>query len=92
MEFHHISSTKYLSFLDQNDCPPPKCGELSEYTESAHNEVEDLSSKYMNGSNVYDRCGHDTTHLLLLFIVILLVNVIGKYTTPTVSVGGLQHL
>ena len=47
----------YLSFLEQNDCTPPKCGELSEYTDSAHTEVEDLSSRYMNGSNVYDRCG-----------------------------------
>ena len=33
----------YLSFLD---CTPPKCGKLSEYTDSAHTKVEDLSSKY----------------------------------------------
>ena len=32
----------------------------AKYTDSAHTEVEDLSSRYMNGSNVYDRCGHDT--------------------------------
>ena len=34
-----------------------------EYTDSAHTEVEDLSSRYMNGSNVYDRCGQDTRQL-----------------------------
>ena len=39
---------------------PPKCGELSEYTDSAHTEVEDLSSRCINGSDVYDRCGNDT--------------------------------
>ena len=53
----HLFYQIYLSFLEQNDCTPPKCGELSEYTDSAHTEVEDLSSRYMNGSNVYDRCG-----------------------------------
>ena len=56
----HLFYQIYLSFLEQNDCTPPKCGELSEYTDSAHTEVEDLSSRCMNGSNVYDRCGHDT--------------------------------
>ena len=49
----HLFYQIYLSFLDQNDCTPPKCGELSEYTDSAHTEVEDLSSRYTNGSNVY---------------------------------------
>ena len=56
----HLFYQIYLSFLEQNDCYPKKCGELSEYTDSAHTEVEDLSSRYMNGSNVYDRCGQDT--------------------------------
>ena len=56
----HLFYQIYLSFLEQNDCTPPKCGELSEYTDSAHTEVEDLSSRCMNVSNVYDRCGHDT--------------------------------
>ena len=56
----HLFYQIYLSFLEQNDCTPPKCGELSEYTDSVHTEVEDLASRYMNGSNVYDRCGHDT--------------------------------
>ena len=55
----HLFYQIYLSFPEQNDCTPPKCGELSEYTDSAHTEVEDLSSRCMNGSNVYDRCGHD---------------------------------
>ena len=59
----HLFYQIYFSFLEQNDCTPPKCGELSEYTDSAHTEVEDLSSRYMNVSNVYDRCGYDTRHL-----------------------------
>ena len=59
----HLFYQIYLSFLEQNDCTPPKCGELSEYTDSAHTEVEDLSSRCMNESNVYDRCGHDTRQL-----------------------------
>ena len=60
----HLFYQIYLSFPEQNDCTPPKCGELSEYTDSAHTEVEDLSSRCMNVSNVYDRCGHDTRLLL----------------------------
>ena len=59
----HLFYQIYLSFLEQNDCTTPKCGELSEYIDSAHSEVEDLSSRYMNGSNMYDRCGHDTRQL-----------------------------
>ena len=39
----HLLYQIYLSFLEQNDCTPP------EYTESAHTEVEDLSSRCMNG-------------------------------------------
>ena len=38
----HLFYQIYLSFLEQNDCTPPKCGELPEYTDSAHTEVEDL--------------------------------------------------
>ena len=34
---------------------PSKCGKLSEYTDSATLEVEDLSSRCMNGPNVCDR-------------------------------------
>ena len=44
----------YLSFIQQNDCTPP-------YTDSAHTEVEDLSSRCMNGSDEYDLCGYDKT-------------------------------
>ena len=43
----HLFYQIYLSFLEQNDCTPPRCGELSEYTDSAHTEVEDLSSRCM---------------------------------------------
>ena len=38
-------------------------GELSEYTDSAHTEVEDPSLGCMNVPNTYDRCGHDTRQL-----------------------------
>ena len=47
----HLFYQIYLSFLEQNDWTPPQFGELSDYTDSAHTEVEDLSSRYMNGSN-----------------------------------------
>ena len=50
--------TPHLSH--QNDCTPPKCGELSGYTDRANTEVEDPSSRYMNALDEYDRCGHDT--------------------------------
>ena len=69
----HLFYQIYLSFLEQNDCTPPKCGELSEYTDSAHTEVEDLYSRCMNGSNVYDRCGYDTRHFLKALLSIFLV-------------------
>ena len=36
----------HLSYLEQNYCTPPKCGELSEYTDIDHTEVEDPSSRY----------------------------------------------
>ena len=39
----HLFYQIYLSFLEQNDCTPPKCGELSDYTDSAHTQVEDPS-------------------------------------------------
>ena len=41
----HLFYQICLSFLEQNDCTPPKCGKLSEYTDSAHTEVKDLSSR-----------------------------------------------
>ena len=43
--FHQI----YRSFFQQNYCTPPKCGELSEYTDSAHTEVEDPFFKKYEG-------------------------------------------
>ena len=43
----------YPSSYGPDNCTPPKCGELSEYTDSAHTEVEDLSSRCMNGSDMY---------------------------------------
>ena len=36
----HLFYQIYLSFFQQNYCTPPKCGELSEYTDSAHTEVD----------------------------------------------------
>ena len=47
---HHIYQI-YHSLSVMDDCTPPKYGELSEYTDSAHTEVEDPSLGYMNGSN-----------------------------------------
>ena len=37
-------SHQFKVCFEQNDCTPPKCGELAEYTDSAHTEVEDPSS------------------------------------------------
>ena len=56
----HIFLQIYISLLEADDCTPPKCGELSGYTDSAHTEVEDLSSRCMSGSNVCGQCRHDT--------------------------------
>ena len=51
----HLFYQIYLSFLEQNNCTPLKCGELSEYTDSAHTEVEDLSSRYMNVEEILQK-------------------------------------
>ena len=59
---HYTANISFLT-LTQDDCTIPKCSELSEYIESSHTEVEDLSSRYINESDVYDRCGHDTRQL-----------------------------
>ena len=59
----HLSHQIYVSFFQQNYCTPPKCGKLSEYTDSAHTEVEDPSSRCTNASADYDRCRHDTIQL-----------------------------
>ena len=55
----------YHSLSVRDVCTPPKCGELSEYTDSdsAHTEVEDPSLGCMNVLNMYDRCVHDTRQL-----------------------------
>ena len=55
----HLVYQISFSFFENNNYSPPKCGELSDHTDSAHTEVEDLSSRCMNRSDVYDRCGHD---------------------------------
>ena len=39
----HLFYKIYPSSFGPDDCTPPKCGEMSEYTDSAHTEVEDLS-------------------------------------------------
>ena len=56
----HLFYQIYLSFLEQIDCIPPKCGDWSEYTGSDNTEVDDLSSRCMNESDMYDRCKHNT--------------------------------
>ena len=57
----HFFYQIYLSFFfQQYDCTPPKCDKVSEYTDSAHTEVEDPSSRCMNESDEYDQCGNDT--------------------------------
>ena len=38
-------------FLEHNDCTPPKCGELSEYTVSAQTEVDDIRMGQMRMIN-----------------------------------------
>ena len=52
-----------IYFLEKNDCTPSKCGELSEYTDSAHTEVEGISSRYMKEGNVL--FNDDSTHFVL---------------------------
>ena len=37
----HLFYQIYPSSTELDDCTPPKCGVLSEYTDSAHTEVED---------------------------------------------------
>ena len=49
----HFSYQIHPFFFQQNYCIPPKCVALSEYTDSAHTEVEGLCSRYMTGSDVY---------------------------------------
>ena len=51
------------SLFEPDDFTTRKCDELSEYTYSARIEVEDLSSRCVNGSIVYNQCGHVTRQL-----------------------------
>ena len=48
----HFFYQIYPSLFGPNDCIPPKCDELSKYTDSAHTKVENLSSRGMNRSDV----------------------------------------
>ena len=45
----HLYNQIYPPSSWPDDCTPPKCGELSECTDNAHTEVEDLSSRCTNG-------------------------------------------
>ena len=45
----HLYYQIYVFLFESDDCTRPKCGELSEYTDSTHTEVEDVSSRYMKG-------------------------------------------
>ena len=74
----HLFYQIYLSFLEQNDCTPLKCGELSEYTDSALTEVEDPSLGCMNVSNVYDQCGHDTRQQFSIQLYHMIMYVMNK--------------
>ena len=48
---HHIYQI-YHFLSERDDCTPPKCGAPSEYTDSAHTEVEDSSLGCMNESHI----------------------------------------
>ena len=61
----HLFYQIYLSFLEQNDCTPPRCGELSDYTDSAHTQVEDPSLGCMNVSNVMTDAGTTQDNFIL---------------------------
>ena len=58
----HLFYQIYPSFVEQNDCLHQDVANCQN-TLTVLTEVEDISSRYMNGSSVYDRCGHDTTRL-----------------------------
>ena len=59
----HLFFQIIKSLFKQNDCTPPKYGELSEYTDNSNTKVEDHRSRCMNESDEYDRCGFDTRQL-----------------------------
>ena len=43
----------FLYFFKENDPTQPKCDKLSKYTDSAHTELEDFSSRCINASDEY---------------------------------------
>ena len=51
---HFFFTENIFHFLEQNDYTSPKCGELSEYTTSAHTEVEDPCSRWMSQMSMTD--------------------------------------
>ena len=59
----HLFNQIYLLLFAQNDSIPPKCGELSEYTDSAHTEVAGLSLSCMNGRKEGNVLTMHSTHL-----------------------------
>ena len=50
----HLFYEIYIYLFEKNDCTPPKCDKLSEYTDNAQTEVKDLSSRCIGGTNVCD--------------------------------------
>ena len=48
----HLFYQVYFSLFEQNDCIPTQCGEVSEYSDSAHAEVVELFLTCINESNV----------------------------------------
>ena len=63
---------------------PPKCDELLEYTDSAHTEVEDLSSRYMNGSVVVVVVAEEVVAAVVIEVVVILV-VVSNCSNSSVS-------
>ena len=55
MILSHLFFQIYISLFESDDCIALKYDELLEYINSAHTEVEDLSSRWVNGSNECDR-------------------------------------
>ena len=68
----HFFYQIYPSSSGLYDCTPTTCDILSKYTDSADIEVDDLSSGCMNGSDVNDRCEHDTRQLHSSNLVLLI--------------------
>ena len=67
-----IIFSKYIFpfFSSKHYCTPPKCGELSEYTDSDHIQVDDLSSRYIPCTSHY--CKSTEWYLSKIAIYIIL--------------------